>query len=68
MGDIIPMQYRPVFNVKDVLMAFKSHFKEDDVFKPGCKGEGQELPLNDSYWYSISVISDYFYSTHLWER
>lgn len=43
------MHYRPVFEVRDVLMGFKSHFKEDDVFKSGCKGEGQELPLNYSY-------------------
>lgn len=56
------MHYRPVFEVRDVLMGFKSHFKEDDVFKSGCKGEGQELPLNYSYWYSLNVISDYFYS------
>lgn len=56
------MQYRPVFKVKDILMGFKSHFKEDGVFKSGYNGEGQELPLNDSYLYSLNVISDYFYS------
>lgn len=55
------MLYWPIFKVKDVLMGIKSHFDEDDVFKSRCKGKGR-TSLNDGYWYSLNVTSDYFYS------
>lgn len=53
--------------MKDVLMGFKSHFKEDDEFRSGCKGEGQEL----SWMAATDILSVLlvitFIHTSLWE-
>lgn len=58
------MEYRFVINLrwKIYWWVLKTTLKRMMLFKSGCKGEGQEHPPNDIYWYSLNTASDYFNS------